>query len=74
MIDRLISAGVKQLFGGARRGQPIITGIGAVLSIWGLFRRYGRKEKLVYSRELKDGETLRIPQIRGTAAVSDEEA
>ena len=74
MIERFISFGVKQLFGGARRGQPILTGVGAAISIWGLFRRFSRKEKMVYSRELSDGETLRISQRRGSATVTDEEA
>lgn len=74
MFTRFVSFGVRQLFGGARRGQPLLTGLGAAISIWGLFRRFGSKEKPVYSRTLKDGETLRIGQLRGVAAVFDEEA
>ena len=73
MFNRFVSFGVKQLFGGARRGQPLLTGLGAAISIWGLFRRFARKEKLIYSRTLKDGETLRVAQIRGSSAVVDEE-
>jgi len=73
MFTRFVSFGVRQLFGGARRGQPWLTGVGAAISIWGLFRKFAHKEKLVYSRTLKDGETLRVAQIRGAAAVHDEE-
>lgn len=77
MLQRFVSFGVKQLFGGARRGQPLVTAIGAAISIWGLFRHFSRDNRMVYSRTLKDGESLRISQVRGAAsavAVSDEEA
>ena len=74
MFDRFVSFGVKQLFGGARRGQPLLTGLGAAISIWGLFRRFGRKDKPVYTHTLRDGETLRISQFRGQVQMKDEEA
>jgi hypothetical protein len=74
MFERLVSLGVKSLFGGARRGQPIVTAVGAAISIWGLFRRFGKNEKLVYSRTLKDGETLRIRQLRGAQPTVEEES
>lgn len=74
MFARFVSFGVRQLFGGARRGQPLLTGLGAAISIWGLFRRFSSKDKPVYTRTLKDGESLRISQLRGAAAVFDEEA
>jgi hypothetical protein len=74
MLQRFVSFGVRQLFGGARRGQPLLTALGAAISIWGLFRRFSRDNRMVYSRTLKDGETVRISQMRGAAAVSDEEA
>jgi len=74
MLQRFISLGVRQLFGGARRGQPLLTAFGAAVSIWGLFRHLRRDNEMVYSRTLKDGESIRISQIRGAAAVSDEEA
>ena len=74
MFTRFVSFGVKQLFGGARRGQPLLTGLGAAISIWGLFRRFSGREKMVYSRTLKDGESLRITQARGAAAIFNEEA
>ena len=72
MIERLISLGTKQLFGGARRGQPIITAIGTALSIWGLFRRFSGSDKPIYARTLKDGETVRVSLQRGKAAVEEE--
>ena len=59
MFERFFSFGVKQLFGGARRGQPLITALGAAISIWGLFRRFSNREKMVYSHTLSDGESLR---------------
>lgn len=74
MFSRFVTFGVRQLFGGARRGQPLLTALGAAVSIWGLFRRFGRGESLVYSRTLQDGETIRISQLRGAASVADEEA
>jgi hypothetical protein len=74
MFERFFSFGVKQLFGGARRGQPLLTGLGAAVSIWGLFRRFSRKDKPVYTHTLRDGETLRISQLRGSTQVRDEEA
>lgn len=64
MFQRLITFGVREFFGGARRGQPIVTAFGAALSIWGLFRRYGGREKLIYSRALKDGETVTVAMLR----------
>lgn len=71
MFERFVSLGVKQLFGGARRGQPILTALGAAISIWGLFRRFGGKEKPVYTRVLEDGETIRVSLLRGATAVED---
>jgi hypothetical protein len=52
----------------------LLTGLGAAISIWGLFRRFSGKDKPVYSRTLKDGDSVRISQLRGAAAVFDEEA
>jgi hypothetical protein len=74
MFQKFVSFGVKSLFGGSRRGQPILAALGAAISIWGLFRRFSRDEKPVYSRTLADGETLRIVQRRGGQPVVEEEA
>jgi hypothetical protein len=72
MIDRIVALGIKQFFGGARRGQPIITAIGAAISIWSLFRRFDRKDKPVYTRKMKDGETVTVSLLRGVTAVNEE--
>ena len=74
MIERFISLGVRELFGGARRGQPIIAAFGAAVSIWGLFRRINRsQDKLVYSRVMRDGETIRIRAFRADAPLDGTE-
>lgn len=72
MIERLFPFGVKLFFGGARRGQPILTAIGTAISIWGLFRRFSRSDKPFYTRKLKDGETVQVSLLRGVAAVQEE--
>lgn len=72
MLERLFSFGAKQFFGGARRGQPILTAIGAAISIWGLFRRFSGSDKPVYTRKLKDGETVKVSLLRGVATVEKE--
>ena len=74
MLQHFVSFGVRQMFGGARRGQPLIAALGTAISIWALFRRLTRDDRMVYSRILKDGETIRISQFRGAAAITDEEA
>ena len=71
MLERFFSFGLRQLFGGARRGQPIVAALGAAISIWGLARKLSRSDKPVYSKELADGETLRIKMRRGDAVVED---
>jgi hypothetical protein len=73
MVRRFISLGVKALFSGTRRGQPLVAAFGTAISIWALFRRLSRKDKPIYSRTLADGEVLRISQTRGALpAVSEE--
>lgn len=72
MFQRFVSFGVRQLFGGARRGQPVVAALGAAVSIWGLFRRLSdRDQKPVYTRELKEGESLRIRMFRGESVVDE---
>ena len=68
MFEQFFSFGIRQLFGGARRGQPVVTALGAAITIWGLFRRFSRNDKPVYKRKLRDGEILRITMVRGKAA------
>jgi hypothetical protein len=73
MFARFVSFGVTQLFRGARRGQPVVAAFGAAISIWGLLRKMRRVDKMVYTRELKNGETLRVRMLRGDAVVDDVE-
>ncbi len=73
MLQRFVSLGVRQLFGGARRGQPLVTAFGAAVSIWGLFKKINRSDKPVYTRQLAEGETLRIRMFRGDTVVDETE-
>ena len=67
MFARFVSFGVTSLFGGARRGQPLVAALGAAISIWGLSKRLNRKDKPIYTRQLKDGETVRIRAFKANA-------
>ena len=69
MFQQFFAFGVRQLFGGARRGQPIIAAFGAAVTIWGMFRKLDRGDKPIYTRKLHDGETIRIRMWRGEAVV-----
>ena len=71
MFEGIFSFGVRQLFGGARRGQPTVAALGMAVTLWGLFRKLSRGDKLLYSRELSDGESLTINMVRGKAAVGN---
>ena len=73
MLQRFVALGVRQLFGGSRRGQPLVAAFGAAVTIWSLFKRVNRPDKPVYTRKLKDGESLRIRTFRGDAVVDESE-
>jgi hypothetical protein len=65
-MNSLISIGVGQMFRGARRGQALLAGFGAALTILGLLRRYSKSERrLLYARTLKDGESVTVRLERG---------
>lgn len=65
-MKRLAELGVRQLFGGARRGQAGLAGLGAALAIVGWLReRRGPKKQLIYKRKLKPGREIRIRFMRG---------
>ncbi len=71
-MTSLITLGVKRLFRGARRGQALTAGIGAILTVVGLARRYSSsKRKLLYARTLKDGEGLTVRFERGAVSEGD---
>ena len=66
--------GLRQLFGGARRGQPGLAGLGAALTAIGWMRSRRRSGKeLIYSRTLKPGETIKIRMLRGDGGVEETE-
>jgi hypothetical protein len=57
----LIKNGARALFGGARRGNAALTGLGAALLAAGwVRRRYRPDRELLYSRTLRKGEAVRI--------------
>ncbi len=64
-MNKLVTFGLRQLFGGARRGQAGIAGLGAALAIIGWLRGRNHDNELLYRRKLKPGEELRIRFLRG---------
>jgi hypothetical protein len=57
----LIRTGIRVLAGGARRGNSLLAGLGAAATVVGAFRRFaGPRRRLLYSRTLRPGESLRI--------------
>ena len=70
---KLLNLGARQLFGGARRGQPGIAGLGTALTIIGWMRMRRKGKELIYSRKLKDGETIKIRLLRGKTLVDETE-
>lgn len=64
-MNRWVSLGVRQLFGGARRGQPGVAGFGAALAIYGWLRNRNHDNELIYRRKLKPGEQIRIRLRKG---------
>jgi hypothetical protein len=69
MFEQFFAFGVRQLFGGARRGQPMVTALGAAITIWGVFRKLDRRNQPIYTRKLRDGEMIRVRMWRGETAV-----
>ena len=72
-MSRLLGFGLRQLFGGARRGQPSVAGLGAALSIIGWLRRRRHGKDLLYVRNLREGETVSIRLVRGRTVVDETE-
>lgn len=66
-MNKLVAFGVRQLFGGARRGQPGMAGLGAAIAIVGWLRGRSGSNELLYRRKLKPGEEVRIRFIKGEA-------
>lgn len=74
MIQRILDFGVRGLFGGARRGQPVLTALsaGAALVAYLVQHRRPRKERL-YGHNLKEGETIQISFLKGETVVEARE-
>lgn len=72
-MDRLLAFSVRQFFGGARRGQPLVTGLAAAVTLFGLARRFRRGEALLYRRTMREGEAIRLRVLRGGEIVEDTE-
>jgi hypothetical protein len=73
MLEQFFSFGIRQLFGGARRGQPMIAAFGAAITIWGVLRSLDGRDKPVYTRKMRDGEMIQIKMIRGQTSVESAE-
>lgn len=69
MFDRIFKLGVAALFGGARRGQPALTAVGAAVVIVGWLRRRATPRSLLFGENLKEGESLQITFRRGASVV-----
>jgi hypothetical protein len=62
----LLRIGVRALAGGARKGNSALAGLGAAMVAVALLRRAGGpSRRLLYSRTLEEGESLRI-SVRGS--------
>ncbi|MDQ3782238.1 MAG: hypothetical protein M3349_04780 [Actinomycetota bacterium] len=58
--------GVQQLLSGLRRGSSAAAGFGAALVLLGWLRDHRRPAKeRIYSRRLREGETLKVRLMRG---------
>jgi hypothetical protein len=65
-VSSLLTNGLRYLFGGARRGQTGLAGVGAAMTIVGwLRRRAAPKRELLWAKNLKNGETVKVRMVRG---------
>lgn len=68
-MNKLITFGIRQMFGGARRGQAPLAGLGAALAVVGWLRSRNKHDnELLYRRTLRQGEEIRIKFLRGESA------
>ena len=68
-MNKLVTFGIGQMFGGARRGYPGVAGLGAAIAIIGWLRsRDNHHNELLYKRKLRPGEELRVRFMRGDSA------
>ena len=64
-LDRILRLGVKQFFGGTRRGQPLVAALGAAVMILSWLRKRGSEDRLLFGETLEEGETMQITFRRG---------
>ena len=69
MLDRILKLGVRQLFGGSRRGQPLVAAAGAAIVILGWLRRRGVADQLLFAEDLVEGESMHLTFRRGAPVV-----
>lgn len=71
-MTRLMTYGIRQMFGGARRGQPYMAGLGAAITIISYLRSRGQPSTApIYRRRLREGETLKIRLVRGQMVIDE---
>lgn len=72
MISRLLSFGVRELFGGLRTGQPFVAGLGAATTIvvW-LYRRRPPEKQLLTSFDLAPGESAKIRFVKNSVVLDE---
>ena len=61
-----IRKGLQWMFGGARTGNSFLAGLGAAVSIVGWMRsRRGPAKQLVFAKNLREGEAIKVRFLRG---------
>jgi hypothetical protein len=66
--------GLQWLFGGARTGNSFLAGLGAAVSIVGWMRsRRGPAKQLVFARNLREGEAIKVRFMRGNEELDSAE-
>jgi len=65
-VNSWLTRGLRYLFGGMRRGQTGLAGVGAAMTVVGwLRRRAAPKRELLWAKNLKDGQAVKIRMVRG---------
>ncbi|HEX9856146.1 MAG TPA: hypothetical protein VGC47_12605 [Acidimicrobiia bacterium] len=71
-MNRYLTFGLRQLFGGARRGQPYVAGLGAAIALVSWLReRSAIDGSPIYRRTLREGEAVTIRLLRGEAIMDE---
>jgi hypothetical protein len=68
-LDRFIRYGLRQLFGGSRRGQPLVAAFGAALVLLSWLRKRSGRDRLLFSETLEEGETMQLTFRRGPEVI-----